>query len=403
MSSSTMSTGLLEQLSPQINGGLSLLKKPKAGGIVYRKLSDGGIEILLVHRLKQDDWSFPKGHVENNELFFEAALRELLEETGTSPMLLGRLRDLIYLDGKGESTRLVMYLGTVRNEIKLKKTKKEISVWIPFDRVASTLSHENLRLYWNTDVEPILRKMNFRKSKFTVIYNSKEPYSSAVNFLVKESDNFGMDAEMIDLRKFKLRVGKSRISHCLYFLTDLSTARSAAYWASEIGSAYVVNANAFQTRDPKSVIQSKMHKIGVSVATPMPYAMQQGGKKSLVLKSEQHGIRRKGITEKFFTDPWTLYYEKNAALKGYVECKVWSIGGLLFSDNPWVEKKRSIRRDVHRIQASLGLEVLSLDVFVNPKGDHFIIDINPAPGFFRHDAARRAFILYVKSKAMFFQ
>jgi len=48
-----------------------------AGGIVVR---DGCL--LLVHRPKYDDWSFPKGKLEDGETWKDGALREVEEETG---------------------------------------------------------------------------------------------------------------------------------------------------------------------------------------------------------------------------------------------------------------------------------------------------------------------------------
>jgi len=48
-----------------------------AGGIVLR---DG--RVLLVHRPKYDDWSFPKGKLERGETWEACAVRELEEETG---------------------------------------------------------------------------------------------------------------------------------------------------------------------------------------------------------------------------------------------------------------------------------------------------------------------------------
>ena len=48
-----------------------------AGGVVER---DG--RVLLVHRPRYDDWTFPKGKLDPGETFEDAALREVEEETG---------------------------------------------------------------------------------------------------------------------------------------------------------------------------------------------------------------------------------------------------------------------------------------------------------------------------------
>ena len=48
-----------------------------AGGVVER---DG--RVLLVHRPRYDDWTFPKGKAEEGESDEECALREVREETG---------------------------------------------------------------------------------------------------------------------------------------------------------------------------------------------------------------------------------------------------------------------------------------------------------------------------------
>jgi 8-oxo-dGTP diphosphatase len=58
-----------------------------AGAVVLRP--DNGGEVLLVHRPKYDDWSWPKGKQDPGEHITTTAVREVLEETGVE-IRLGR-------------------------------------------------------------------------------------------------------------------------------------------------------------------------------------------------------------------------------------------------------------------------------------------------------------------------
>jgi 8-oxo-dGTP pyrophosphatase MutT (NUDIX family) len=55
-----------------------------AGGLIWRRDGHGGrrLELALVHRPVQDDWTFPKGKLHSGETEEEAAVREAEEETG---------------------------------------------------------------------------------------------------------------------------------------------------------------------------------------------------------------------------------------------------------------------------------------------------------------------------------
>jgi 8-oxo-dGTP diphosphatase len=74
-----------------------------AGGLVLR---DG--LILLVHRPRYDDWTFPKGKAEPGESDEDCALREVREETGLVCRLLDELPQTAYLDGQRRS-KVVRY------------------------------------------------------------------------------------------------------------------------------------------------------------------------------------------------------------------------------------------------------------------------------------------------------
>ncbi|MEQ8841984.1 MAG: NUDIX hydrolase [Acidimicrobiales bacterium] len=78
-----------------------------AGGLVMRD-HDGELELLLVHRPQHDDWSFPKGKVDDDEALSHTAEREVEEETGFRCRRLHRLPEVRYVDAKGRE-KLVVY------------------------------------------------------------------------------------------------------------------------------------------------------------------------------------------------------------------------------------------------------------------------------------------------------
>jgi len=53
-----------------------------AGAVLWRYSKTNKIEIALVHRPRYDDWSLPKGKVEEKESHIACAYREVSEETG---------------------------------------------------------------------------------------------------------------------------------------------------------------------------------------------------------------------------------------------------------------------------------------------------------------------------------
>ncbi|MBL7496974.1 NUDIX hydrolase [Frankia sp. CNm7] len=67
-----------------------------AGGVVWRPAAGGGTEIVLVHRPRYDDWSLPKGKVDDGETWLAAAVREVDEETGLQVEVGAPLGDVAY-------------------------------------------------------------------------------------------------------------------------------------------------------------------------------------------------------------------------------------------------------------------------------------------------------------------
>lgn len=76
-----------------------------AGGIVVRDVG-GGLEVLVVHRPRYEDWSFPKGKAEPGESDEDCALREVEEETGLVCALTDELPPTSYSDAAGRPKRV---------------------------------------------------------------------------------------------------------------------------------------------------------------------------------------------------------------------------------------------------------------------------------------------------------
>jgi len=69
-----------------------------AGGVLWRKSTDSGngVEVAVVHRPRYDDWSLPKGKVDDGEHLAVTAHREVFEETGFCSALSQVLRPQEY-------------------------------------------------------------------------------------------------------------------------------------------------------------------------------------------------------------------------------------------------------------------------------------------------------------------
>ena len=72
-----------------------------AGGVVVR---NG--DVVLVHRPKYDDWTFPKGKADDGESDEACALREVSEETGLRCRLRDELPSTSYVDSRGRPKRV---------------------------------------------------------------------------------------------------------------------------------------------------------------------------------------------------------------------------------------------------------------------------------------------------------
>lgn len=75
-----------------------------AGGVLWRPGPDGVVRVAIVHRPRYDDWSMPKGKLGKREHPLQAAVREVLEETGVRAVVGRRLPSQEYTLGPDRKT-----------------------------------------------------------------------------------------------------------------------------------------------------------------------------------------------------------------------------------------------------------------------------------------------------------
>ena len=110
-------------------------------------------KIGLVYRKNNDDYSFPKGHLEKDETLQECAIRETEEETNRRNHLINEneIFILTYTNSLGEDVECYYYLAfdDGESEKEIKRKLKEQLVWVSPNKVKETLSYDNLRIMWH--------------------------------------------------------------------------------------------------------------------------------------------------------------------------------------------------------------------------------------------------------------
>jgi 8-oxo-dGTP diphosphatase len=131
-----------------------------AGGAVVARR---GPQVLLVHRPKYDDWSFPKGKVDPGEHVTAAAVREVAEETGLHIRLGPPLSSQHYTVRNGHSSakRVDYWAGRVvgSDDVSSYRPNSEIDEvrWVPLDDAAKLLTYDRDRMTLD-ESGPHLRK-----------------------------------------------------------------------------------------------------------------------------------------------------------------------------------------------------------------------------------------------------
>ena len=116
-----------------------------AGAVVTRR----GGEVLLVHRPKYDDWSFPKGKLDRGEHVVTAAVREVAEETGLDVRLGPTLASQRYRMSNGRWKSVDYWTARVvgNDDVALYRPNAEIDAveWVEWSAAVRRLTYPHDR------------------------------------------------------------------------------------------------------------------------------------------------------------------------------------------------------------------------------------------------------------------
>ena len=111
-----------------------------AGAVATRK----GGEVLLVHRPKYDDWSFPKGKLDPGEHAVTAAVREVAEETGLEVVVGRRSVRTEYEVPEGPKRVDYWLMRVVGGAFEPNHEVDEVR-WLPVEQACALVSHAHDR------------------------------------------------------------------------------------------------------------------------------------------------------------------------------------------------------------------------------------------------------------------
>ena len=113
-----------------------------AGGVVERQTPEGPLYAIICRDRYGVEWALPKGKREPGEEWHETALREVAEETGLSPKIVGVAGAAAY--HTGTAPKIVLYWHMLVDEPSPSFTPNEEVrelAWLPRTEAIERLDH----------------------------------------------------------------------------------------------------------------------------------------------------------------------------------------------------------------------------------------------------------------------
>ncbi len=127
-----------------------LKEQTAAGGIVIDRSGEGDGRVLIVHRPRYDDWSWPKGKAQGLETIEETAVREVREETGLEGRIIRKLGEAHYpvTTSKGATAKKTVHyflMEPVSGRLGVTGDETDAVEWVSIDEARRRLSYDHDR------------------------------------------------------------------------------------------------------------------------------------------------------------------------------------------------------------------------------------------------------------------
>lgn len=123
---------------------ITCLYEKSCGAIIFYK-GKNATRILLVKNNNGRYWSFPKGHIEENESEHETAIREIKEETGLEIDIIGDFREVSDYCPFGKIRKHVVFFlaRAFTDEVKVQEEEIAEYVWVDLQQARKICSYDN--------------------------------------------------------------------------------------------------------------------------------------------------------------------------------------------------------------------------------------------------------------------
>ena len=130
------------------------MSKVKKAGCILVNVEDKTIALVL---RKQQEYSFPKGHVEGDESLKKCAIRETAEETKRDCLILEEepIYKEEYVTPSGEDVEMYYFLAKDIGPSSNTSEDTHPTIWVPFEEVYDKLSYPSLKKVWESVKEKV--------------------------------------------------------------------------------------------------------------------------------------------------------------------------------------------------------------------------------------------------------